>query len=98
MPAVRIAERRLWVGDASRALLSGEVHFWRLDPEVWPAVLDRVVELGLNIVSTYVCWQFHELGRGEFDFDGSTNPRRNLLAFLDLAVSRDLWVVLRPGP
>jgi hypothetical protein len=98
MPAVRIAERRLWVGDASRALLSGEVHFWRLDPEVWPAVLDRVVELGLNIVSTYVCWQFHELGRGEFDFDGRTNPRRNLLAFLDLAASRDFWVVLRPGP
>jgi beta-galactosidase len=54
--------------------------------------------LWVGDTSTRSCWQFHELGRGEFDFDGSTNPRRNLLAFLDLAVSRDLWVVLRPGP
>jgi hypothetical protein len=98
MPEVRIAERRLWVGDASRALLSGEVHFWRLDPAVWPDVLDRVRDLGLDIVSTYVCWQFHELAVGAFDFDGMTNPRRNLLAFLDLAASRGFWVLLRPGP
>jgi hypothetical protein len=98
MPEVRIAERRLWVGDARRALLSGEVHFWRLDPDVWPAVLERAVELGLDMVSTYVCWQFHELGQADFDFDGRSNPRRNLLGFLDLAASRGFWVVLRPGP
>jgi len=98
MPEVRIAERRIWVGDESRALLSGEVHFWRLDPAVWPAVLERLRDLGLDIVSTYVCWEFHEIAPGEFDFEGTSNPRRNLLGFLDLAAQRGFWVLLRPGP
>jgi Glycosyl hydrolases family 35 len=98
VPEVRIAERRIWVGDQSRPLLSGEVHFWRLDPAVWPSVLERVGDLGLQIVSTYVCWDFHEVRPGEFDFDGSTNGRRNLLGFLDLAARMGFWVLLRPGP
>src|SRR5918911_5336163 len=98
MPAVRIADGRVWVGEESRALLSGEVHFWRLDPSVWPAVLDSVRELGLDVVSSYVCWAFHEVGTGEFDFTGRTNPRRNLMSFIELVRSRGLWLLIRPGP
>jgi hypothetical protein len=98
MPEVRIAERRIWVGEQSRALLSGEVHYWRLDPAAWPDALERVRDLGLDIISTYVCWAFHELAPGEFDFRGSTNARCDLLGFLELAALRDLWVLLRPGP
>lgn len=98
MPEVRIAERRIWVGEQSRVLLSGEVHFWRLDPAVWPTALDRLRELGLEIVSTYVCWAFHELKPGHFDFRGEGDGRRDLLKFLDLAQERGLWVLLRPGP
>src|SRR5215831_8690535 len=98
MPAVRIAERRVWVGARSRALLSGEVHFWRLDPSAWPSSLHRVRDLGLDIVSTYVCWNFHEVSSGEFDFTGESDPRRNLHAFLRLADELGFWVLLRPGP
>ncbi|MBV9577563.1 MAG: beta-galactosidase [Chloroflexi bacterium] len=96
MPEVRLGERRLWVGDQNRALLSGEVHYWRLDASVWPAVLERVRELGLDIVSTYVCWQFHELPDGGLDLVGQSEPRRDLPAFLKLAARLGLWVVLRP--
>src|SRR5436305_7071662 len=98
MPAVRIADQRVWVGSESRPLLSGEVHYWRLDREVWPQVLARVRDLGLDVVSTYVCWHFHELSPGTFDFDGATHPQRDLLGFLDLAQALGLWVLLRPGP
>src|SRR5262249_61201236 len=98
MAEVRLAERRIWVGDQSRALLSGEVHFWRLDPSVWQAVLQRVRELGLEIVSTYVCWDFHEVEVGRFDFSGETNPRRNMVGFLELAAHEGFWGVLRPRP
>jgi hypothetical protein len=102
MPAVRIAERRIWVGEQPRALLSGEVHYWRLDPTVWPTVLQRVRELGLDIVSTYVPWNFHELSGPStsraFDFTGASDSRRDLRAFLRLASESDFWVLLRPGP
>src|SRR5690348_5470912 len=98
MSQVRIAEQRIWVGDEHRALLAGEVHYWRLEPSVWPAVLRRSRELGLDVLSTYVCWDFHEIGPGQFDFDGQTNARRNLLAFLELVRREGFWLLLRPGP
>jgi hypothetical protein len=98
MPAVRIADRRVWVGDESRALLSGEVHYWRIDPSVWPAMLARAAELGLDVVSTYVCWDFHEVSPGQFDFSGQTHPQRNLRAFLELVQQAGFWLLIRPGP
>ncbi|HEY2592570.1 MAG TPA: beta-galactosidase [Chloroflexota bacterium] len=98
MPTVRIADRRLWVGEQSRLLLSGEVHYWRLDASVWAAVLRRVRELGLDVLSTYVPWNFHEVSAGVFDFTGASDPRRDLRAFLRLAEASGFWVLLRPGP
>ena len=95
---VRLAERRLWVGDESRELLSGEVHFWRLDRGAWDAILEAVARLGLDIISTYVAWNFHELAPGRFDFTGETDPRRDLVGFLELAQKRGFWVLIRPGP
>lgn len=98
MISVRIAEKRLCVGGEAMPLLSGEMHFWRLDPACWPRILGRLQELDLRIVSTYVCWDHHELKPGHYDFDGRTSPTRNLLGFLDLAADRGFYVVLRPGP
>lgn len=98
MSDVRISDQTIIVGDRRLPLLSGEVHYWRLAPEAWRPVLRRVREMGLRIVASYVCWEFHELAPGRFDFRGATDPRRNLLAFLDLLAEEDFWVILRPGP
>lgn len=98
MSEVRINQQKIVVGDESLALLSGEVHYWRLAPEAWRPILRRVGEMGLRIVASYVCWEFHELAPGRFDFTGETDPRRNLPAFLDLLAEEDFWVIIRPGP
>ncbi len=98
MTIVTIADATLRVGDRAVALLSGEVHYWRLDPANWRPVLQRVKELGLEVVATYVCWDFHEVAPGQFDFTGQTDPRRNLTGFLDLLTAEGFWIVLRPGP
>ncbi|NDJ85692.1 MAG: hypothetical protein GYB66_07385 [Chloroflexi bacterium] len=98
MPKVEISQRRIRVGAESRNLISGEIHYWRLDAGVWSRVLDRASEMGLDIVSTYVCWDFHEVAPGKLDFTGETDPRRNLIRFLELAKDRGFWVLLRPGP
>ncbi|MCC6675885.1 MAG: beta-galactosidase [Phycisphaerales bacterium] len=78
--------------------LSGEVHYWRLNPSVWPVVLDRVHEIGLPMVATYIPWQYHELAPGRFDFTGETEAPRNLVGFLKLAGEKGLRVFIRPGP
>lgn len=98
MPTVRIAEKKVWVDKVSIPLLSGEVHYWRLDPANWQPVLRRVREMGLQVIATYVCWDFHEIEPGRYDFRGESDARRNLLRFLDMLTAEGFWVILRPGP
>ena len=98
MPQVQIREKKVWVGSTPVSLLGGEVHYWRLAPESWRAVLTRVKEMGVNVVASYICWEFHEYERGCFDFSGETDPRRNLKGYLDLLTEMGFWVIIRPGP
>jgi hypothetical protein len=95
---VEIRRHQLWVGKQAVPLISGEVHYWRLKPSYWPAVLEAVRDLGLNIIATYVPWDYHEYARGRFDFDGRTDPRRNLRGFLKLTRDQGFQVIIRPGP
>jgi hypothetical protein len=98
MPQVRITEKKVWVDQTPILLLSGEVHYWRLDPYQWRPVLQRVKEMGIKTVATYASWDYHELSRGQYDFRGETEPRRDLLSFLDLLTEEDFWIIFRPGP
>ena len=98
MVRVQIKEKKIWVDETPVTLLGGEVHYWRLAPENWRSVLTRVQDLGVNVLATYVCWEFHEVKPGSFDFEGKTDPRRNLKGFLDLLAEMGFWIVIRPGP
>ena len=80
------------------ALFAAEVQYWRLDPDCWRPVLEAAVSAGLPGVSTYVPWEIHELGPGQFDFDGHTDPRKNLVRYLDLLKELGLKLAYRPGP
>lgn len=88
-----VADGLRWGGRTHR-LLSGEVHFWRLDPRHWGRVLDAVASLGFETISTYVSWARHEQGPGRFDFGGHLD----IEAFLRLAAERGLTAVVRLGP
>lgn len=98
MPKVEIKKKKLLVGGKEVPLISGEVHYWRLNPNCWKDALFRVKEMGLRIISTYVPWDFHEYQRGKFDFSGKTDQARNLKAFLDLTRKEGFWLIIRPGP
>ena len=98
MTTVRIADKKIWVDQLEIPLLSGEIHYWRLDPANWRQVLRRAREMGLQVIATYVCWDFHEIEPGCYDFVGETDPRRDLLRFLNLLTEEGFWIILRPGP
>jgi len=98
MPKVEIKKGKVFVGSKEISLLSGEVHYWRLNPSYWKAILERVREMGLQIISTYIPWDYHEYKRGHFDFTGQTDETRNLKRFLDLTREEGFWVIIRPGP
>ncbi len=60
----------------------------------WPVVLHRAARAGLNTVLLPVVWSRHETAPGRFDFEGD----RDVAAFVRLAQSSGLHVILRVGP
>ncbi len=98
MPKVELKDQKIFVGKKEIPLISGEVHYWRLNPHYWLHVLRQVKEMGLRIISTYVPWDFHEYKRGRFDFTGKTDEARNLKGFLELTRKEGFWLIIRPGP
>lgn len=98
MPQVEIRDRSIRVGKERIPLVSGEVHYWRLNPRCWGKVLDRVREMGIEVVASYVPWDYHEYRRGKFDFTGRTDETRNLKRFLELTREKGFWAIIRPGP
>jgi len=51
--------------------------------------------MGLNTLSVYIFWNYHEIQRGKFDFQ---TENKNLPAFLKLAQKHNMKVLIRPGP
>jgi len=92
--SVTYDERSVMV-DGKRLLLTcGEMHYPRSTRAMWPALLKRSKDLGLNTITSYVFWNVHETSRGVYDFSGE----RDLGHFLDLCQEQGLAVFLRAGP
>jgi beta-galactosidase len=78
-------------------LLSGSVHYWRLERDAWEPALVETKKLGVTLIDTYVPWNVHETSPGEADF-GETNPMNDVAAFLRLVHELGLYAIVRPGP
>ncbi len=98
MRKVQIKQSQVFVGKESIPLISGEVHYWRLNPKYWKTILLKVKEMGIDVVSSYVPWDYHEYERNHFDFTGKTDETRNLRGFLELTRKLGFWMIIRPGP
>ena len=59
-------------------VISGEIHYFRLDPKLWEKHLRLLKQSGANTTSTYIPWDWHEYEENKFDFTGETHPARNL--------------------
>ena len=70
------------------------MHYWRAEPDAWAPCLRAMHELGFTHVETPVPWRVHEAARGDFDW----TAERDVGAFIALARSIGLGVVIRPGP
>jgi len=75
-------------------LYSGAIHYFRTFPEQWEDRLRKLKACGFNCVETYVCWNWHEPRKGEFDFSGILDIAR----FLKTAQDLGLYAIVRPGP
>jgi len=79
-------------------LISGEIHYFRLNPKFWEKHLRLLKQSGANTTSTYIPWDWHEYEEGKFDFSGETNPARNLIKYIKLCKKIGLQLIVKPGP
>jgi beta-galactosidase len=75
-------------------VLSGALHYFRVDPGHWADRIRKARLMGLNTVETYVAWIAHELREGVFSLSGGLD----LGQFLDLIAAEGMYAIVRPGP
>ena len=92
--AVTMGPRGLCIAGENVPLVSGAMHYFRVERRRWGACLKAIKELGFGIVETYVPWGVHERRAGQYDWSG----QRDLGAFLDQAAALGLRAIVRPGP
>jgi beta-galactosidase len=75
-------------------LVSGSIHYFRVPNRLWRDRLLRAKRAGLNCISTYVAWNFHEMTEGTYSFVGDGD----IYYLLSLCKELGLYVFLRSGP
>src|SRR5882672_7411813 len=91
-------EPELHVDGVPFFLHAAQFDYFRIPADLWFRSLDRYRELGINTIDLRIPWNWHEIHDAEFDFDGHTNPRRNLRGLLQLIAEKRLRLIVRPGP
>lgn len=88
-------ERALVINGKRRLLISGSIHYPRSTPEMWPELVQKSKDGGLDVIETYVFWNIHEPARNQYNFQG----RRDLVRFIKTVQDvGGLYVHLRIGP
>ncbi|XP_073033996.1 beta-galactosidase-like isoform X1 [Primulina eburnea] len=77
-----------------RILVSGSIHYPRSTAEMWPDLIQKAKDGGLDVIQTYVFWNGHEPSPGNYNFEG----RFDLVKFIKLVQQAGLYVHLRIGP
>jgi beta-galactosidase len=88
-------ERRSHLSAIPKKVFAGEVHYSRIPYEYWEHRIQTIKALGMNALSVYIMWNYHEVQPGKWDF---STENRNLPQFLELAAKHNMSVLFRPGP
>ncbi|KAK7349245.1 hypothetical protein VNO77_06456 [Canavalia gladiata] len=92
--SVSYDHKAITINGQRRILLSGSIHYPRSTPEMWPDLIQKAKEGGLDVIQTYVFWNGHEPSPGKYYFGGNYD----LVKFIKLVQQAGLYVHLRIGP
>ncbi|PPD96339.1 hypothetical protein GOBAR_DD06627 [Gossypium barbadense] len=77
-----------------KLLFSGAIHYPRSTPDMWPDLIKKAKQGGINTIETYVFWNGHEPVEGQYNFEGEFD----LVKFIKLIHEHKLYAVVRVGP
>ncbi|MGM7702762.1 beta-galactosidase [Pseudalkalibacillus sp. Hm43] len=95
---VQMKQQKFIINGKEEFLYGGELHYYRVPKGEWKDRLQKLIEAGCNLVSTYVPWVWHEIEEGVYDLSGETRGERDLKSFLELVKEMGLYCIVRPGP
>jgi Glycosyl hydrolases family 35 len=75
-----------------------EFPYYLYPRSLWDRELVWLKTLGIDTVEFAVPWNWHQLQPNEFDFNGRTSPRRDLIGFIRLLRRLNLHAWIRPLP
>ena len=103
MSPVEILDGDFYFNGNRKFLIGGEVQYFRLRDKnfgpretwtIWEQTLDLMARAKMNLVTTYVPWNYHETKPGVFDFTGA----RDLDKFIGMCAERGMLAQIKPGP
>ena len=86
------------IGKETYPPFAAELHYFRIEKRYWSICFERIKKAGFRVISTAVPWNIHQDENKHVDFNGFTDPRKDLVVFLELAREFGFKVILRPGP
>ncbi|MED6216476.1 hypothetical protein PIB30_008175 [Stylosanthes scabra] len=92
--SVTYDQKAIIVNGQRKILFSGSIHYPRSTPEMWPGLIQKAKEGGLDVIQTYVFWSGHEPSPGNYYF----GDRYDLVRFIKVVQQAGLYVHLRIGP
>ncbi|KAL2327179.1 hypothetical protein Fmac_020606 [Flemingia macrophylla] len=92
--SVTYDHRAVIIDGQRRILISGSIHYPRSTPQMWPDLIQKAKDGGLDVIQTYVFWNGHEPSPGKYYFE----DRYDLVKFVKLVQQAGLYVHLRIGP
>nr|6IK6_A Chain A, Beta-galactosidase [Solanum lycopersicum]6IK6_B Chain B, Beta-galactosidase [Solanum lycopersicum]6IK7_A Chain A, Beta-galactosidase [Solanum lycopersicum]6IK7_B Chain B, Beta-galactosidase [Solanum lycopersicum]6IK8_A Chain A, Beta-galactosidase [Solanum lycopersicum]6IK8_B Chain B, Beta-galactosidase [Solanum lycopersicum] len=92
--SVSYDDRAIIINGKRKILISGSIHYPRSTPQMWPDLIQKAKDGGLDVIETYVFWNGHEPSPGKYNFEG----RYDLVRFIKMVQRAGLYVNLRIGP
>jgi hypothetical protein len=92
--SVSYDHRAIIINGQRKILISGSIHYPRSTPEMWPDLIQKAKDGGLDVIQTYVFWNGHEPSPGKYYFQDNYD----LVKFIKLVQQAGLYVHLRIGP
>ena len=79
--------------------VSADYPYYRDNASNWENRLSLLKDMGVNVVTAYIPWRHHQTDPNTApDFEGKTQPNRNVLEFLALIKKLGMSIIAKPGP
>ncbi|MEA4907316.1 MAG: beta-galactosidase [Anaerolineaceae bacterium] len=88
-------------GGERKFFITADYPYYRDDPANWSDRLDKLKDLGHQVITAYIPWRHHDLlvdGQRRYDFTGESDPARDVIGFIRLCHHKGLSLVIKPGP